>query len=124
MHGLEAGDGAQRGGLAAARRAQQAADVAAIQVQVEVLNDALLTIAAGGRAVVAAAVRVSCVVIGRLDKKLQQCLLHVQAVLGLIPGDRAGIIEQIVTDFLATVGRQAVHEQHVRGSWSSSARFT
>lgn len=47
VHGLEAGDGAQRGGLAAAGRAQQAADVAAIQVQVEMLNDALLTIAAG-----------------------------------------------------------------------------
>ncbi|MNZ99257.1 hypothetical protein D3C78_1185750 [compost metagenome] len=47
MHRLEAGDGAQGGGLAAPRRAQQATDVASVEVQVEVLDDALLAIAAG-----------------------------------------------------------------------------
>ncbi len=44
---LESGYGAQRGGLAAAGRPEQAADIATIQMQVQVLHDALLTIAAG-----------------------------------------------------------------------------
>ncbi|MNH13550.1 hypothetical protein D3C79_731260 [compost metagenome] len=47
MHRLKAGNGAQGGGLAAPRRAQQATDVASVEVQVEVLDDALLAIAAG-----------------------------------------------------------------------------
>ncbi|MCY1441658.1 hypothetical protein D9M71_579810 [compost metagenome] len=47
MHRLEAGDGAQGGGLTAPRRAQQATDVASVEVQVEVLDDALVAIAAG-----------------------------------------------------------------------------
>ena len=46
MDRLETGDGTQGGGLAAAGRTKQAADVAAIQVQVEVLHDALRAVAA------------------------------------------------------------------------------
>src|SRR5690606_15372912 len=42
---LEAGDGAQGGGLAAARRAQQTANVAAVQMQAEALHNALIAIA-------------------------------------------------------------------------------
>ncbi len=44
---LEAGYGPQRGGLAAAGRTEQATDVATVQMQVQVLHDALLAIAAG-----------------------------------------------------------------------------
>ncbi len=47
QHRLEAGDGAQGGGLAASRRTQQAADVSGIEVQVEVLHDFLRGVAAG-----------------------------------------------------------------------------
>ncbi len=47
MHRLEAGDGAQGGGLAATGGAEQATDVAGVQVQVEVLDDALLAVATG-----------------------------------------------------------------------------
>ena len=44
---LETGDGAQGGGLAAAGGAEQATDVAGVQVQVELLNDHLALITAG-----------------------------------------------------------------------------
>ncbi|MCY1291882.1 hypothetical protein D9M70_410860 [compost metagenome] len=47
VHRLETGDGAQRGGLAAAGGAEQAADVAGVEVQVELLDDLLPTVAAG-----------------------------------------------------------------------------
>ena len=47
VHRFETGNGPQGGGLAAARRAQQATDVAGIQMQVEVLHDPLVLIAAG-----------------------------------------------------------------------------
>ena len=47
VHRFETGNGAQGGGLAAARRAQQAADVTGVQMQVEVLHHALVLIAAG-----------------------------------------------------------------------------
>ncbi|MNZ92751.1 hypothetical protein D3C78_1117860 [compost metagenome] len=46
LHGFEAGDGAQGGGLAAARGAEQAADVAGIQVQTDVLHHPLCLVAA------------------------------------------------------------------------------
>ncbi|MNP39523.1 hypothetical protein D3C76_1331030 [compost metagenome] len=44
---LEAGDGAQGSGLAAPRRAQQAADVTGIEVKIEVLDHALVLVATG-----------------------------------------------------------------------------
>jgi hypothetical protein len=47
VHRFETGNRAQGGGLAAAGRAEQATDVACVQVQVEVLDDALIAIAAG-----------------------------------------------------------------------------
>ncbi|MNY23228.1 hypothetical protein D3C86_1568850 [compost metagenome] len=47
VHRFETGNRPQGGGLAAARRAQQATDVACVQVQVEVLHHALVLIAAG-----------------------------------------------------------------------------
>ncbi|MNO58997.1 hypothetical protein D3C76_495740 [compost metagenome] len=47
LHRFEAGDGAQGGGLAAARRAEQATDVAGVQVQADVLHHALLLVSAG-----------------------------------------------------------------------------
>ena len=56
----------------------------------------------------------SCVVVRRLDEKLEQGLLCVKTVFRLIPGDRALVIEQVEADFFATVGRQAMHEQHIR----------
>ena len=37
----------------------------------------------------------SCVVVRRFDQHLQQCLLGVQSVLGLIPGNRARVVEQV-----------------------------
>jgi len=47
VRGFQAGDDAQQGGLAAAGRTEQATDVATVQMQVQVLHDALLAIAAG-----------------------------------------------------------------------------
>ncbi len=44
---LEPGNGPQCGGLAATGRPEQAADIATVQMQVQVLHDALLAIAAG-----------------------------------------------------------------------------
>ena len=46
VHRFETGDGAQGGGLAAAGRAEQAADVTGVEVQIEVLHHALVLIAA------------------------------------------------------------------------------
>ena len=45
-HRLETGDGAQGGGLAAARGAEQATYIAGIQVQIEVLHHPVFVIAA------------------------------------------------------------------------------
>ncbi len=47
VHRLETRDGAQGRGLAAAGRAKQAANVACIQMQIQVLDDALVAVAAG-----------------------------------------------------------------------------
>ena len=46
QHRLEAGNGAQGGGLAAAGRAEQATNFPSIEVQVQLLHDALVTVAA------------------------------------------------------------------------------
>ena len=54
-------------------------------------------------------------VVSRLDEHFQQRFLRVQTVLGLIPGHRTWVVEQVEADFLAAVGRQAVHKQHVAG---------
>ncbi|MNF90049.1 hypothetical protein D3C84_726000 [compost metagenome] len=45
-HRLEAGDGAQGSGLAAAGGAEQAADVAGVQVQIEILHDPMPVVVA------------------------------------------------------------------------------
>ncbi|MNC34859.1 hypothetical protein D3C75_833160 [compost metagenome] len=47
MDRLETGDGAQGGGLAAAGGAEQATDVACVEVQIEILHHPLFTVAAG-----------------------------------------------------------------------------
>ncbi len=92
MHRLETGDGAQGGGLAAARRPEQATDVAGVEVQVEVLHHRLVAVAAGQVAQVEQQVVGFIGVpgsgaVGVFDEEFQQRLLGVQAVLGLVPGD-------------------------------------
>ncbi|MNP70114.1 hypothetical protein D3C76_1663040 [compost metagenome] len=47
VHRFEAGNGAQRGGLAAPGGTEQATDIAGIEMQVEVLHDPLVLVTAG-----------------------------------------------------------------------------
>ena len=47
---------------------------------------------------------------GVFDQQFEEGLLRVQTVLCLVPGYRARVVQQLFADFLAAVGRQAVHE--------------
>src|SRR5437899_1319173 len=44
----------------------------------------------------------------------EQRLLHVQAILRLVPDRRAFPVENLRSDLLARVGRQAVHDEGIR----------
>src|SRR4051794_14851308 len=48
------------------------------------------------------------------DKQLQQCLLRVTAIFGLIPDALAGPVQQLLRDLLAGMSRQAVQNDRAR----------
>ena len=51
----------------------------------------------------------------RLQAPGENALLRVQAVLGLVEDDGLRTVDHFVGDFLAAVGRQAMHEDRILG---------
>src|ERR1700678_2651923 len=50
------------------------------------------------------------------QQQIKDSLLHVQSVLGLLKNNRAFRIHDLVSDFLATMSRQTMHECRIRTS--------